>query len=438
MLRLLAAISMTITLAAVPGAAARAQDPPGKLADTIVDHMLAGQFTEVVAIFTPEMAKALPAGTLEQLWGNLTSRTGQLRKRETPLTAQLAAATLVAVPLRFEQGAFDVRISVASGHVAGLFIVPGWTPAAYVDPTKFAEIDVQIGRASALPGTLSLPKQGQRVPAVVLVHGSGPGDRDETIVVGPNRPFRDLAGGLASRGIAVLRYDKRTKVYPEQFGPQKRFTAHEETIEDAIAAVALLRTRPEVDPDRIVLIGHSLGATLAPRIAREEPRIAALTMMAPASRPLYELMIEQVEYLAALSGPPDGGALDRIAALKTQAALARTASADDPGPPILNAPPAYWADLNAYDPVDVAKTLTLPMLILQGERDYQVTAKDLERFKAALSGRSNVTIQEFPSLNHLFMGGEGKSRPEEYDRLGHVDGGVVEAIAAFINRLASR
>jgi alpha-beta hydrolase superfamily lysophospholipase len=107
----------------------------------------------------------------------------------------------------------------------------------------------------------------------------------------------------------------------------------------------------------------------------------------------------------------------------------------DEGPPILNCPPSYWADLNAYDAAAAAAKLSLPMLILQGGRDYQVTQQDLSRFKVALAGHANATVRELPRLNHLFMAGEGKSRPEEYDRPSHVDGEVIDAIAAFVTGL---
>src|SRR5262249_45530691 len=234
--------------------------------------------------------------------------------------------------------------------VAGLLISPvgshaePWNAPSYVDNTAFSETEVQIGKAPLLlPGTLSLPRGRERVPAVVLVHGSGPHDRNEAI--GPNRPFQDFAQGLASRGIAVLRYEKRTKAHPQQFGPSQRFTVREETIEDAVAAIVLLRARPGIDPRRIVVIGHSLGGTLAPRIPREEPGVAALVIMAGATRPIYDLIVEQLEYIAALNGPPDTKALDEIARAKAEAARAKNAKADD-NSPILNAPAAYWADLN--------------------------------------------------------------------------------------------
>jgi uncharacterized protein len=267
---------------------------------------------------------------------------------------------------------------------------------------------------------------------VVLIHGSGPNDRDETI--GPNRPFRDLAEGLASRGVAVLRYDKRTKVHPEQFSESG--TVREETMDDAIAAVALLAARPEIDASRIVILGHSLGGTLAPRIAADHSGIAAIIIMAGATRPLPTIMVEQIEYLATLDGPADEAAKKRIDQIKADAARAMAAKAGDVGVKIFGIPAPYWADLNAYDPAAAAAKLSLPMLIMQGGRDYQVTADDLRGFKAALAGHPNVTFREFPRLNHLFMAGEGKSRPEEYRKSGHVDAAVIETVAAFVAGLS--
>src|SRR5690606_33004513 len=139
---------------------------------------------------------------------------------------------------------------------------------SYADPARFSEREATVGSGTwALPGTLTLPKKEGKFPAVILVHGSGPNDRDETL--GPNKPFRDLAHGLATRGIAVLRYDKRTLVHPKALASEvgAALTLREETIDDALAAAALLRTIPEVDASKIFVVGHSLGGTAIPRIA---------------------------------------------------------------------------------------------------------------------------------------------------------------------------
>ena len=122
--------------------------------------------------------------------------------------------------------------------------------------------------------------------------------------------------------------------------------------------------------------------------------------------------------------------------IKSDAARALAARPGDAGAPILGAPPTYWADLNAYDPAATAAKLSLPLLVLQGGRDYQVTADDLQRFREALPGHANVMIREFPRLNHLFIAGEGKSRPDEYQIPGHVDASVIDAIATFIDGVA--
>jgi dipeptidyl aminopeptidase/acylaminoacyl peptidase len=236
----------------------------------------------------------------------------------------------------------------------------------------------------------------------------------------------------------VLRYEKRTKVYGAQFVALATATVREETVDDVLAAIALLRSRPEIDAGRIVVAGHSLGAMLAPMIAAERPDLAAIVMLAGVSRPLPPLIVEQVRYLAALNGAPDEQAKARIAAIEAEAAKAMAAKPGDTGPLILGAPPAYWADLNRYDAAVAAQKLTLPILLLHGDRDYQVTTRDHAALVSAITGKPNVTAQEFPRLNHLFMAGEGPSRPEEYQHAGHVDQAVVDAIVAFVMKAPAR
>src|SRR4051794_36392117 len=143
----------------------------------------------------------------------------------------------------------------------------------------FTEEPVVVGSGEwALPGTLTLPTGTGPFPAVVLVHGSGPHDRDETI--GPNKPFRDLAWGLATRGIAVLRYEKRTKEHGAKFVKENTYTLRSEVIDDVRAAVALLRSHRSVDPKRIFVAGHSQGAVAAPRVAELEPGLGGVILLA--------------------------------------------------------------------------------------------------------------------------------------------------------------
>jgi dienelactone hydrolase len=273
-----------------------------------------------------------------------------------------------------------------------------------------------------LPGTLTVPNGNGPFAAIVLVQDSGPHDRDETI--GGTKIFKDLAEGLASRGIAVLRYEKRTKQFSARMAGMGATTVAEETIDDAVAGAAFLRTQKEVDPARVYVAGHGLGAFVAPRIAEDDGKLAGVIYLAGNVRPLEDLMVERSEYQGVT-----GKQLDTIKQLAAR--IKGIEPGDGDAPPILGMKASYLLDLKGYDPSVVARKLTIPMLILQGERDYQVTMKDFALWKTALGARKEVTLRSFPALNHLFVAGEGKSTEAEYRKPGHVAPEVIDEIARF-------
>jgi dienelactone hydrolase len=259
----------------------------------------------------------------------------------------------------------------------------------------------------------------------VLVHGSGPNDRDETIFA--TKVFKDLAEGLASHGIAVLRYEKRTKLYGARVAGMQNFTVDDETVTDAARALALLRTQKEVNPQRVYMLGHSLGGYVSPRIAEEDGKLAGIVVLAGNARPIEDLIVEQAEYL--------GMPAKQLEGLKAQAARVKALeSADADAPKVMGMPVSYLLDLKGYDPVAAAKKLTVPMLFLQGERDFQVTTKDLALWKTGLAGRKDVTFKTYPALNHLFVAGEGKSTEAEYRKPGHVAPEVIDDIAKWMGQ----
>jgi dienelactone hydrolase len=268
----------------------------------------------------------------------------------------------------------------------------------------------------------------------VLVAGSGPADRDETF--GPNKPFEDLAWGFASAGIAVLRYDKRTRVYAQQMAADASITVREETMDDAVAAIDLLRRTPGVDPARVFLVGHSLGATLAPRIAAQVPgELAGIAMLEAASTPLPKLMLEQARYLASLQPSSAPSASDQLAALAAQVAAAESAdlspstpASELPG----HVPASYWLDLRTYDPPAVAASLRLPEFFSQGGRDYQVPPSELAPWQRALAGHANASFHEYAAMDHLLLDGSGTPSPAEYSVPGHVDARLVADLAAWV------
>lgn len=396
-----------------------------------VSELATGAFDTVVARFDQKMTAGLPREKLEAVWQTILGKAGPF-KAVTSVRIQSVPAEgvhVVVLTSAFENMPLNIQIAFNDeGRIAGLFLLPvtpmaaEWKPAPYANESTFAETAVVVGSVN-LPGTLSLPKRQDRVAAVVLVHGSGPLDRDET--VGPNKVFKDLAWGLASRGIAVLRYDKRSLVARMDTG-----TVKDEVIDDAVAAAQVLAAHPAVDKSRIFVLGHSLGGMLAPRIAAASPEVDGIIILAGTTRPLEEVIVEQIRHLR---GPdsPEMVAAEEFARRVRDPKLRAEDHVNFMGTPM---PAGYWLDLRGYRPELQAAALKKPMLVLQGGRDYQVTLADFEGWKRAVEGRSHAALKLYPSLNHLFISGEGRSMPEEYLRASHVDAQVIGDIADWIQR----
>lgn len=420
--------------AATPAAADPAQ---ARRAEAFLDLLDAGRYDEALAMGSPRLREALAGGKLQKVWETLPQQLGARQARGPVRGEAIDGHPILTASLQFGLTALDARIGFdADGLIDGFRLVPAQTPttpAAPVSTERYAETAIAVGSPDGdLPGLLTLPTGAARVPGVVLVHGSGPHDRDETI--GPNKPFRDLAHGLAERGIAVLRYDKRTKAAPQRFAGGD-FTVEEEVLADALAAVALLRTRPEVDPARIFIVGHSLGAMLAPRIAERDPQIAGLVLLAAPATRLEDAVVRQSRYLAQLNGTPDAETEAALAELERQRDRIRqlAGTPDDGTPLMLGLPRRYWLDLDGYDAIAAARRIGRPLLIVQGEADYQVTPEDdFARWREAFGDDPRVRLIGYPGLSHLLMPAGDRPGPADYAKAGHVADAVIADIAGWI------
>ncbi len=413
------------------------------IAQEFIGQLLQGDFTAAISKFDDQMKMGLDETSLKELWTNTIAKAGSLLQMNPTSTSEMEGYRIVVVRCDFQTDIIDVQVVFnEQEQISGLNFIPvnrEYHAPDYVDSSSFNETDVTVGGGKwALPGTLTMPNGSGPFSGVVLVHGSGPNDRDETI--GPNKTFRDLAWGLASKGFAVLRYNKRTFQHAKEFTPDivEKVTVKEEVIDDALLAVQLMRQTEGVNPDHVFLLGHSLGATLAPRIGQEDPKIAGIIIMAGITRSLEDTILDQYTYLYSLTGTIPDEQKAELQILKEKVERVKDIKLSDNIPSKdlpLGVPIAYWQDLNEHNVIDAVKTLKMPILILQGGRDYQVLeTKDFEGWKTALKQNSNASFKVFPNLNHLFLTGEGKSTPQEYMIEGHVEKEVINSIVAWIQK----
>ncbi|MFO0601020.1 MAG: alpha/beta fold hydrolase [Myxococcaceae bacterium] len=418
-----------------------AAEPTNAEAETVGREIVAlldkNAFDDTVKRFNADMAAALPAAQLKQAWDAVGQQFGAFKEVRSVRIEKKDEYRIALLLCAFEKADLLVTVSVdPKNQVGGLFFRPAgnpsnagppWSPPSYA--AKVEEQSVVVGDDFKLPATLIVPAGDGPFPVVILVHGSGPNDRDETL--GANKPFKDLAYGLAAKGIATLRYDKRTLKYPGQFPSTKPYGLKEEIIDDVKAAVSLVLKTPKLDGKRVVVAGHSLGGTFGPRIAEEEPRVKALVLLAGATRPMDVLVREQIKVTA----PGNAAASAAAEAFSKKFNDPKLTAAEEVDFLGAKLPGSYVLELRNEQPATRAAKLKLPIFIGQGGRDYQVTTTDLDGWKKTLEKKPNVTIKLWPALNHALIEGTGPSTPQEYAVPGHVAEVVVTDLAAWINKL---
>jgi dienelactone hydrolase len=399
-------------------------------AKTFVEFLYSGKYSNAEARFDSVMAKAMTTDALKSTWEQVEKPAGNYLNKMSTQKGNLQGYDYVVVTTQHENRNILTRVVFDSqGKVAGIqfnYGVQDTSIASTVTTMNFTEYHFDlIDGTYKLPAILTLPLNAKNCSAVILVQGSGPSDMDETIDA--NKPFRDLANGLAEKGIAVLRYDKRTLVYSTEMAADKTLTVKQEVIDDVAAAFNWISSRKEINTEQIYIVGHSLGACLAPRIALSCPKTAGLVLLAGSPRPLEDIIVDQAAELAPSQLDAARQNAQKIKALNPSG----TTQTDEM---ISGAYAAYWKDLDSVNEIDIAKQVNKRMLILQGERDAQVFMKDFNLWKSGLSGLSDVSFKSYPKLNHLFIEGSGAANIKEYSTPGKVAQYVIDDIAAWIKK----
>lgn len=420
---------------------ASAQDANMERSKRVYELFVADQGDSIYAMFSEPLQKKLSPAVFKDMFKSLEKQFGKLQSQGEWDKDSAEGISIYHRDLKFERYELRLMLSYeADGSLNMVRLIPVPAPST-AEPVKFDEETMQEREITVgvddykLPGTLTFPKGNKKSPVVILVHGSGPNDRDET--AGPNKPFRDLAWGLAGRGIATVRYDKRTMVYGSDSAPggRENIDFDTETVDDAIAAAIWAKTQPEIFADSIYVLGHSQGGLLAPRIAERTEGLAGIIIVAGLARAYEDAFIEQITYISSLTDSSNSSAQKQLADIKRQVDNVKklgTPEFNDTIPLPLGSPRHYWEFANKYKPVEVAVKLTLPMLILQGERDYQVTMEDFGLWRLGLIKKKNAFFKSYPKLNHLLQEGSGKSTPFEYYRVSPVAGYVMDDITEFI------
>lgn len=389
---------------------------------------------------TDELLKAVPAAQAAGIWKQLEAQIGtgsedvlESSKKNLGQNVQfIQALKFGSTTLAF------ITVFNAESKLMGIAFQPyqlkeGTTKptdrAPYDNPENYTEEEIHFQSGSyKINGTLTRPKSGFSGALVVFVTGSGPNDRHST--VGPNRPHQDMAGGLARMGIASLRFDKRTFSAAQQLQAEGiPITIDNEVVDDAVEAISFAKKLDGVDAQKLYLLGHSLGGMLAPRIAARAD-LTGIIILAGNARPLEDLILEQFDKL--LANSPDKEA--SIRQLKIQIAnLEKLDKGFDVSASELplGQPASYWRSLRAYDQVATARQLRVPIMILQGEADYQVTMEDFELWKEALPKAKAIS---YAGLNHLMLPSNGKVGTEAYSEKGYVSEQLIADIANWINK----
>lgn len=413
----------------------------------LLNLIKAHNFAEALENRSPTSKDLVSAPTLETIFNRIQKTEGPIVAFEPVGVEGFESKTVANILVKFEKGELLAIIAIdKKGLIDGLRLklmkdVPPLKYPSYAHPNIFIEEHITL-RANdvEVEAIISIPRDCKPAAGVIFLGGSGPTDKDSTL--GPNKPLKDLAWGLASNNIAVCRWDKPNADDSDKFS-NENMTLSKEYLPYATAAAEALRKRLDADGEAgsvpIFIAGHSLGAIVAPMLAASVPSIKGLILLSAGGGKLYDSALRQINYLVSIEHDPPFATQEFATALEAQVKTIQSPefSRNTPTEELpFGAPASYWLSIKEYDQVATSAKFDIAIMILQPGRDYQVTVEDdLEKWKVGLEkGDKDVTFKIYERLNHLLIddGGEGQATPDAYTKEGYVDEKVVVDICAWI------
>jgi acetyl esterase/lipase len=413
------------------------QAEPPRVAEKAVAALQKGKYKAFSKYCNPKFREQMNAAQLTQFMGKVTQTYGNIRSITYEATQKKEGVEVHRYRLQMEKDSFTLLVSVDKDQISGMFIRPFENQNQYKKPrygTGFpvSVKDVEHGvEGWQLPAQLVWPARFDtaRLPVCIFVHGSGPNDMDESM--GPNKPFLDLALGLAGQGIGSLRYHKRTFQYASRY-KDVVLTPEDEVYVDLWAMIYLVKQQDWVDTNRIFIVGHSQGAMMAPRFASLRNDIAGVVMLCGTSDSLSRIVEYQINHLNTQNGNEGSEqSADMMRQLR---------SIYDPAQPenavVLGTSVAWWRHIDTiFRPEFLGAT---PHFVVNATKDYQVPPRFYSSLRGHCEARSNTerhacTFREYPNLNHLLQESDGSLSPNEYRRPDkHVDEQLIKDIAVWI------